>query len=363
MDASLGRFLSIALPRPFHAPSRRSPYDPAHRLRSDRDRPGLRVRLFRHPGLQGPPRGRLPRGARQLEPGHDHDRSGHGRPHLHRAAHAGDARAGHRAGEARRGAPHARRPDGPQSGDGTGAARDPRQAWRGDDRGQGRRHPAGRGSRDVQGPDGEDRPRDLPRADRAKPGRGPRGARGDRPAGGHPAEFHARRLGLGRRLQPRGVRHQGPAGSRPLAGGRGARRGVDPRLERIRDGGDAGRRRQRRCHLLDRKLRSLRRAHRRLDHRRSGDDAHRPPVSADARRQLRGHPGGGRRDRRLQHPVCRRSRDGADDRDRDEPPRQPLLGPGEQGDWFSDRQDRGQARRWLAAPRAAQRHHPQDMSW
>ena len=43
---------------------------------------------------------------------------------------------------------------------------------------------------------------------------------------------------------------------RPLADHRGADRRVDHRLERVRDGGDARRGRQRRDHLLDRKLRS-----------------------------------------------------------------------------------------------------------
>ena len=52
----------------------------------DRHRPGLRVRLLRHPGLQGPARAGLRDRAGQLQPGHDHDRPGHGRRHLHRAA-------------------------------------------------------------------------------------------------------------------------------------------------------------------------------------------------------------------------------------------------------------------------------------
>ena len=52
------------------------------------------------------------------------------------------------------------------------------------------------------------------------------------------------------------------------------------------------------------------------------------------------------------HPADR-----PDDRHRDEPPRQPQLGPGHQGDRLSDRQDRRQAGRRLSAARAAQRHH------
>ena len=60
--------------------------DPADRLRPDRHRPGLRVRLLRHPGLPGARAGGLPRHPRQLEPGHDHDRPRVRRRHLHRAA-------------------------------------------------------------------------------------------------------------------------------------------------------------------------------------------------------------------------------------------------------------------------------------
>ena len=65
---------------------------PRHRLRSDRHRSGVRVRLLGHPGVQGAA-GRGARGrAGQQQPGDDHDRPGDGRPHLRRAADAGDAR-------------------------------------------------------------------------------------------------------------------------------------------------------------------------------------------------------------------------------------------------------------------------------
>jgi MFS family permease len=60
---------------------------PDHRRRTDRHRPGLRIRLFRHTGLQGAEGGRLPRHPRQFQPGHDHDRPGTGRRHLYRADH------------------------------------------------------------------------------------------------------------------------------------------------------------------------------------------------------------------------------------------------------------------------------------
>ena len=64
---------------------------------------------------------------------------------------------------------------------------------------------------------------------------------------------------------------------------RGAPRGVDPRLEGVRARADARPARQRRGRLLDREPRPDGRAHRRLDHRRAGDDADRPRVPAAAR--------------------------------------------------------------------------------
>ena len=85
---------------------------PGHRLRADRHRPGLRVRLLRHPGLPGAA-GRGPAGhPGQLQPGDDHDRPGVRRRHLHRADHARVRREGHRQGAPRRaaGRPWAARP-------------------------------------------------------------------------------------------------------------------------------------------------------------------------------------------------------------------------------------------------------------
>ena len=69
--------------------TKRHPEHPDHRRRADRDRPGLRVRLLRRPGLQGAARGGLPGHPGELQPGHDHDRPGDGRCHLHRADHLG----------------------------------------------------------------------------------------------------------------------------------------------------------------------------------------------------------------------------------------------------------------------------------
>ena len=85
----------------FHAQTHRHPYHPDHRRGAHRHRPGLRVRLFRRPGLQGAERRRLSGGAGQFEPRHHHDRSGHGGRHLYRADHAGIRREDHRERAAR----------------------------------------------------------------------------------------------------------------------------------------------------------------------------------------------------------------------------------------------------------------------
>ena len=85
------------------------------------------------------------------------------------------------------------------------------------------------------------------------------------------------------------VENDGPAKSTGHAAGHGqcarlgADRGKRAGLEGIRARADAGRQGQRRRGLLHREPRPDGRAHRRLDHRRAGDDAHRPRIPADAR--------------------------------------------------------------------------------
>ena len=93
------------------------------------------------------------------------------------------------------------------------------------------------------------------------------------------------------------------AGPGRVPGARGADRGERARLEGVRARADARPQRQRRGRLLDRERRPDGRAHRRLGHRRAGDDADRPGVPADARPRHRGAARGRRRHRRLQHPV------------------------------------------------------------
>ena len=161
--------------------------DPDHRRRPDRDRPGLRVRLFGHAGLQGAEGGGLPDRAGQFEPGHDHDRSRPGRRHLYRADHARDRRQDHREGAPGRAAAHHGRADRAQLR--AVAAQDgrARQVRRQDDRRHRRRHRQGGGPRAVPRGDGAHRPGDAALAPHQDAAGGARRARGYRPARHHPA--------------------------------------------------------------------------------------------------------------------------------------------------------------------------------
>ena len=166
--------------------------------------------------------------------------------------------------------------------------------------------------------------------------------------------------GIGRRhrLQPRGVRRDRRARPRCLADQRSAARRVGARLERIRDGGGARPQRQLHHRLLDREPRSDGRAHRRLDHRRAGADAHRQGISAHARRLDRGAAQDRRRVRRLERAVRAQPDRRAPARHRDEPARVALLGARLEGDRLPDREDRREARGRLHARRAARTTSP-----
>ncbi len=136
--------------------------------------------------------------------------------------------------------------------------------------------------------------------------------------------------GIGRRhrLQRRGVRRQGRAGALPQSPrGEVLVERVGARLEGVRARGDARPQRQRRHHLLDRELRSDGRAHRRLDHRRAGDDPDRQGVPASCAtprcaviREIGVETGGSN----IQFAVNPKT--GAHDRHRDEPARVAQLG-------------------------------------
>ena len=73
-----------------------------HRGRADRDRPGLRVRLLGHAGLQGAQGGRLPSHPRQLEPSNHHDGPRKRGRDLYRADPLARRRGDHREGATRR---------------------------------------------------------------------------------------------------------------------------------------------------------------------------------------------------------------------------------------------------------------------
>ena len=82
-------------PRGSDEPRRRSP---AARLGRAADRPGGRVRLLRHPGDQGPARGRHRHRPRQPEYRHDPDQRRAGRQGLLRRDHAGQSSSGSSSG-------------------------------------------------------------------------------------------------------------------------------------------------------------------------------------------------------------------------------------------------------------------------
>ena len=290
-----------------HAASRRPAVDPGHRLRPDRDRPGLRVRLLGHAGLPGPGRGGLPGDPGQLQPGHHHDGPRHGGPDLHRAARPRGADRHHREGAAGRAAADPRRADRAEPHHAVGRARRPGALRRRGDRRATRGDLDRRGQGPFQGSHGGHRPRGAPFRLRplARGGGGDRG-RDRLPDHGAP-ELHPRRQGDGHRrgrdaLRPPGGGRVGRQPCRPDPGGE-----VDRGLEGVRARGDARRRRQLRGRLLHRELRPHGRAHGRLHHGGPGADADRCRVPGDARRRLRLPAPGRGRDRWLQRAVRRRA--------------------------------------------------------
>ncbi len=336
--------------------------DPDHRRGPDRHRPGLRVRLFRHAGLQGAQGRGLSGRPGQFQSGDDHDRSGSGGRDLYRADHAGDRRQDHREGALRRSrrfcaaADHGRADRAQHR---AVAAQDgrARQVRRHDDRRHRRRHRQGRGPQAVPRGDDQDRPGDAALASDQDADPGARSARGYRPAGHHPAVVHARRHRRRHRLQQGRVHRDRRGRHRRLADHRSADRGIGARLERIRDGGGARQERQLHHRLLDREHRSDGRAYRRFHHHRAGADADRQGIPDHARRLDRGVARDRGGDRRLQRAVRGQSGGRPPGRHRDESARVALLGAGLEGDRLSDRQGRRQARGRLHARRDRQRHH------
>ena len=410
----LDRPCPIGCARPCKAPdaqAHRHLLDPHRRGGADHHRAGVRVRLFRHPGVQGPAGRGLPHRPGELEPRDHHDRPGHGGRDLRRADHPGDRRQDHREGASRRDPADHGRADGAQLR--PVAAEDGRagEIRRADDRRDGGSHRQGRGSPPVPRGDDPDRPRhaeisagqrlggqegrprEVPRRGRrhrtgerraGAAGRGAQGVRAEvargrigaaqalrrarhrpgadragrgRSAGDHPPLLHDGRDRRRHRLQPRGILGDRRARHRRLADQRGPDRGIGARLEGVRDGGGPRPRGQLHHRLLDREHRPDGRAHRRLDHRRPGADAHRQGISGDARRLVGGSARDRRRDRRLERAVRDRPRHGPHDRHRDEPARLALLRAGLEGHGLPARQGRGHARGGLHPPRLRHRHH------
>jgi hypothetical protein len=271
---------------PLMPEAHRHPLDPDHRLRPDRDRPGLRVRLLRHPGLPRAARGGLPGDPRQLEPGDDHDRPRLRRRHLRRAAHL----------EVVSAIIDREQPDAllPTLGGQTGAQ--PRDGL------------FERGVLGVHGVEmiganaeaiatAEDRELfkqamieiglDVPRSRHGRPhdGRGPRViAEIGLPVVIRPAYILGGR-GTGIAYTAEEFERSPPTASTPARSARSSSRSRC-RLEGVRARGDARPRRQLRDHLRHRERRPDGRAHRRLDHRRPDPDADRRRVPGDARRGL-----------------------------------------------------------------------------
>ncbi len=186
----LAAFLAFGLS---HAQAHRHCLHHDHRRRPDRHRPGVRVRLLRRPGLQGPQGRGLSRHPGELQPRHHHDRPRPGRRHLYRADYPGDRRKDHRPGKARRPAAHHGRSDGaehghaacPQRRAATPQCRTHRRPCRGD---RPRRRPS-----EIPRRHGGDRHRIALLRHRPHDGRSPRSTGDNRAARGHPPILHTRR--------------------------------------------------------------------------------------------------------------------------------------------------------------------------
>ena len=181
----------------------RSPLHSPDRLRPDHHRPGVRVRLLGNAGSQSAATRGVPRGARELQPGHDHDRPRVRRRHLHRADHPRGGRGDHRPGEARRPPSDDRRPDRPQRDDATSPRRGARPLRRRVDRSRDRSHRTSRGSGPLQAGDGRSRSRGPEGRLRPFDGGGDEDGRGDRIPGDGPPVIHPGRRRDRDRPRPR----------------------------------------------------------------------------------------------------------------------------------------------------------------
>ena len=184
-----------------------------------------------------------------------------------------------------------------------------REVRRRADRRRLRGHPAWRGPAAVQGHRRQGRRRIRPQSECVSRWR--RSARPSRTSGCRwwcGRAFTMGGLGSGMAVRVEDVERMAGDGLAASPTRERADRGIDLRLEGIRARADARPPRQRGGGVLDRELRPDGRAHRRLGHRRAGDDADRPRIPDDARPRHRDPARGRRRHRRLQHPVRHRSR-------------------------------------------------------
>ena len=184
-------FLSVRL----DAKKNRHFHHPDHRRRSHRDRTGLRIRLFRHPGGQDAEGRGLPHRPGQFQSGHHHDRPGTGRCHLYRADYAGNRRQDHREGTPccpRRFCPVADHggPDRAELRAEPAPAGHAGKIRRRDDRRHRRGHRQGRGSRPLPRGHDPDRAGDATLDPDQEPARRAARARRHRPARDHPAVLH-----------------------------------------------------------------------------------------------------------------------------------------------------------------------------
>jgi len=250
----------------------------------DRHRPGLRVRLFGHPGLQGAEGGGLPHRPGQLQSGDHHDRPGPGGRHLCRADHARNRREDHREGARR----IALLPTmGGQTALNCALSLTKmgmlEQVRRRDDRRQRRGHRQGRGPRAVPRRDDEASASKRRRsASRTDARRGAGGAELHRPAGDHPP-VASRMGGTGG-----GIAYNKDEFDQTSSSAASMPRPTDEvlieesvlgwkefEMEVVRDKDG-----QLHHRLLDREPRPDGRAHRRLHHRRPGADADRQGIPA-----------------------------------------------------------------------------------
>ena len=328
----------------------------------DRHRPGLRIRLLRHAGVQSPACGRVRSRSDQFEPGDDHDGPGPRRSNLRRAV---ERRIRRRSDPARApgcAAIDRRRPDRTESIDRPRRSRSARQVRRRVDRRQSGFDQEGRRPAPVQGRHAQDRPRDAAIRSRQNRREGARVRGADRISADPAAELHARGHGRRHRLQPRRTDRDSRARARPLTGPRSPARGERARLEGIRTRGHARPRRQRHHRLLHREFRSDGRPYRRFDHHRSRADAHGPRVPDDAGRAAGVPPRDRRGYRRIQRSVRHQSGERPHGHRRNESSRFAEFGFGVEGYGLPDREDRCQAGRRLPARRNQERHHGKDSS-